>query len=271
MTRRFLPVMILLATTATAPLPAQAGSQAGGGELTVEQAARTGKQLERALAARGARVAIVARVGRPRDQLPDGIRYTHVAYAVYSQVRLADGRSVPGYTFYNLYQRADRPDVSDLVDDYATDFYLGAVMQETAVLVPTPEVQRKLLQVIGSPAYARLHNPDYSVIANPYDLSRQNCTEMVLDVLQTALYGEQSPAQRKANLRAWFEAQPVNISPLKLVAGSIAAPDVSLSDHHGEPVRTATFGSLARYMARYDLIVDGFEIGQDGGVRTLAL
>jgi len=262
---------ILLLITCIVTLPAQAGSQAGGGELGVEQAALTGKRLERALAARGARVAIVARVGRPRDQLPEGIRYTHVAYAVYSRVRLADGRTVPGYTFYNLYQRADQPDVSDLVSDYATDFYLGAVMEETAVLIPTPEVQRRLLQVIGSPAYARLHNPHYSVIANPYDPSRQNCTEMVLDTLQTALYGEQPPARRKADLQAWFEAQPVNISPLKLLAGSIAAPGVSLADHHGEAVRTATFGSLGRYMARYHLVSEGFEIGRDGRIRYLSL
>jgi len=269
MKHQLLNVLILLAIVIT--LPAQAGSQAGGGELSVEQAALTGKQLERALAERGARVAIVARVGRPRDQLPEGIRYTHVAYAVYSQVQLADGSSVPGYTFYNLYQRTDRPDVSDLVNDYATDFYLGAVMQETAVLIPKPEVQRRLLKLIASPGYAQLHNPDYSVIANPYDLSRQNCTEMVLDVLQTALYGEQAPAQRKADLKAWFVAQPVNISPLKLLAGSIAVPDVSLSDHHGERVRTATFGSLGRYMARYQLLSDSFEIGEDGQQRALTL
>lgn len=269
MHKRILPLMVLLAATTTPP--AEAGSQAGGGELGVEQAAQTGKQLERALAERGARVAIVARVGRPRDQLPPGIRYTHVAYAVYSQVQLADGSQVPGYTFYNLYQRADQPDVSDLVSDYATDFYMGAVMTETAVLIPKPGLQRKLLGVIGSPAYARLHNPHYSVIANPYDLGRQNCTEMVLDVLQTALYGEQAPAQRKADLTRWFEAQPVNVSPLKLALGSLAVPDVSLSDHHGEPVRTATFGSLGRYMAHYGLVDEALEIGSDGQVRTLAL
>jgi len=269
MKRQIVAMLMLLATVVA--VPAQAGSQAGGGELTVEQAARTGKQLEQALAARSARVAIVARVGRPRDQLPDGIRYTHVAYAVYSQVQLADGSQVPGYTFYNLYQQADRPERSDLVTDYATDFYLGAVMEETAVLIPTPEVQRRLLGVIGSPAYAQLHNPDYSVIANPYDLSRQNCTEMVLDVLQTALYGEQAPAQRKANLSAYFEAQPVNVSPLKLMVGSVAAPDVTLADHHGEPVRTASFGSLGRYMSKYTLLSEGFEIGTDGQVKPLAL
>jgi len=249
--------------------PLRAGSQSGGGELSLEQAAQVGKRLERALAEHGARVAIVARVGRPRDQLPEGIHYTHVAYAVYATIRLADGSQVPGYSFYNLYQQAEQPDHSVLVTDFATDFYLGAVIEDTAVLIPRPEVQRKLLKVINSPGYAALHNPKYSVIANPYDLSRQNCTEMVLDVLQAALYDSVDRARLKTNLRAYFQAQPVMVSPLELMIGSLTSADVTLADHQDGSIRTATFGSLGRYMNSFGLLSDGFEIGPDGAVSRL--
>ena len=63
----------------------------------------------------------------------------------------------------------------------------------------------------------------------------------------------------------------MTVSPLKLLAGSIAAPDVALADHHGEPVRTASFGSLGRYMSKYTLLNEGFEIGADGQLKPLIL
>ena len=61
---------------------------------------------------RGPGVALLARVGRPRAKLPAGMNYTHVSFAVYSQIKTADGRQVPGYAMYNLYQRNDKQDAS---------------------------------------------------------------------------------------------------------------------------------------------------------------
>ena len=55
--------------------------------FTPEQAAAFSKQMERDLADRGARVAIVFRAGRMRDQLPDGIAYTHGAFWVYRDIQ----------------------------------------------------------------------------------------------------------------------------------------------------------------------------------------
>ena len=60
--------------------------------FTPEQAAAFSKQMERDLADRGARVAIVFRAGRMRDQLPEGIAYTHGAFWVYRDIKTADGQ-----------------------------------------------------------------------------------------------------------------------------------------------------------------------------------
>jgi hypothetical protein len=50
------------------------------------------KKVEKTIAARGARVALVARIGRPPGEMPPGMRYTHVGFAVYSQITMKDGR-----------------------------------------------------------------------------------------------------------------------------------------------------------------------------------
>jgi hypothetical protein len=71
--------------------------------LSPEQAAAFSKQVERDLAGKGARLAIVFRTGRARSELPDGISYTHGAFWVYSPIALEDGRTINGYAVYNLY------------------------------------------------------------------------------------------------------------------------------------------------------------------------
>ncbi|HTN65873.1 MAG TPA: DUF2145 domain-containing protein [Burkholderiaceae bacterium] len=209
------------------------------------------KKVERTMGEKGARVAILARMGRPASELPEGMHFTHVGFAVYSSITTSDGRSVPGYAIYNLYQRDGRPDISDLVNDYPVDFFAGVAQLEAGVLIPSPDLQQKLLDVIASPTYAALHEPHYSVIANPYTLGRQNCTEFTLDVINAAMYGTSDINVIKAKEKESFVAQPVNVSPLKLIFGSMLSAEVSTSDQSGQPV-TATFERIAEYLAQYD-------------------
>ncbi len=118
-------------------------------------------------------------------------------------------------------------------------------------MIPSKELQQRLLQVIGSPTYAALHDPHYSLIANPYTLGKQNCTEHTLDVINAAIYQTDDIRLIKANEKAYFEAQPVNVNPLKLMLGSMFSAEVSTSDQQGKPV-TATFETIARYLKKYD-------------------
>ena len=85
-----------------------AGSQAGG-EIQFEptKIAALSKKVEREIAKRGALVAIVSRTGRPPQKLPEGIEFTHVSFAVYSQITTADGQTIPGYAMHNLYQSSE--------------------------------------------------------------------------------------------------------------------------------------------------------------------
>jgi hypothetical protein len=116
---RWLCGFILLTTT----LPCFSGSQAEGtAYFPAEQIIRFAKQVEKKLAKKGARV---ARVGRPAAKMPEGMHFTHVSFAVYSQITTYDGRVLPGYAIYNEYQSNDKPDTSSLVQDFPVDFFAG--------------------------------------------------------------------------------------------------------------------------------------------------
>lgn len=232
--------------------PATAGSQAGGeAHFPVEQIIRFSKQVEKTLAQKGARVALIARVGRPAAEMPEGMHFTHVSFAVYSEITTGDGRKLPGYAVYNLYQSDAKPDSSSLIQDFPVDFFAGVAELEAGIVIPSPELQRRLLDTIFSPTYRALHDPHYSAIANPYTLGRQNCTEHTLDVINAAIYRTGDLKRIKASEKAYFTAQPVNVSPLKLMLGSMFSAEITLSDHPGKPV-TATFETIAAYLEKFD-------------------
>jgi len=260
--RQFCQLAVLFISLLLVAAPAQASSAAGGApHFKAEQIVAFAKRVEQSMAAHGARVAILARVGRATADLPAGFHYTHVAFAVYSQIKTTDGRSTPGYAIYNLYQDAEHPDHSSLMTDYPVDFFAGVYELKTDILILRPELQRQLLKVIASDTYLKLHNPAYSVVANPYNRKFQNCTEHTLDVLNAAIYHTDDIDVIKADERAYFKAQQVKINPLKMLAGMVTMPDLKVTDQkHG--VRTASFTTIARYLKQYDLLADELVIAQ---------
>lgn len=220
--------------------------------LPLEDIALLSKKVEAYAAEHGARVFLIARQGRPTKELPDGVEYTHISYAVYSNIEIEDGRTVPGYAIYNLYQREDAPSKSTLVMDFPLDFLAGAQVAKVGVIIPSRKLQKRLLAVIKSDTYKNLHNPSYSAIANPYNAKYQNCTEHALDILNAAIYQTDDIEQLKQYTRTHFEAQTLKIDPFKLFLGSLFTSDIKTSDHRGD-IQTATFGSIAKYLKANEL------------------
>ncbi|EBA11627.1 DUF2145 domain-containing protein [Roseobacter sp. CCS2] len=249
---RILTVIFLLVVTLL-PVASSAGSSAASNPvLPANEVAAFSNKVQRDLAARGANVAIVSRVGRDPAVLPDGINYTHVAFWVYARITKADGSTGMGYRVYNLYQRDGDRTQSDLVQDTPGDFFAGAHSLDAGIIIPDPRLQRKLLDVITSPTYAALHNAQYSVLANPRSGQFQNCTEHTLDVIMAALYDTDDPAQIKANITAYFTPQRVPLNGLQRLFAPAASMALTTADH-GANVGTATFGSIARFMESNNL------------------
>ncbi len=235
-------------------------SQAGAAPVhNAQQVADFSRRVEQTLADKGARVAIISRAGRPASDLPDGVRYTHVAFAVYSMVTLSNGEKQPGYAIYNLYQQADKPHRSSLVQDYPFDFFAAVPELRSGLIIPAVPLQNRLLEVIASDTYASLHNPDYSLLANPLNNAKQNCTEFTLNVLQSAIYDTADIQQIKQSLRDHFQPQPMRINPLKLAAGAALLKEVSIDDHSG-PIQTSTFTSIGRYLEKFGLVDEIIEL-----------
>lgn len=219
--------------------------------FSAEQIIKFSKKVEKTLAANGARVAIVSRMGRPLAEMPEGMHFTHVGFAVYSEISTKDGRALPGYAMYNLYQNSEHPDTSALVQDFPVEFFSGVSELESGVIIPSAELQKRLLEIISSQTYRALHDPHYSAIANPYTLGKQNCTEFVLDVINAAIYRTDEINKIKANEKAYFVAQRVNVSPFKLMLGSLFSAEISTADQPDVPV-TATFETISSYLEKYD-------------------
>ncbi|MDB5437989.1 MAG: hypothetical protein JWM33_416 [Caulobacteraceae bacterium] len=242
---------------------ATAGSvQAPASHFTLEQAADFSKQIEDDLAGRDARVAMVFRAGRPRKDLPQGISYTHGAFFVYRDIVGADGKVLNGYAVYNLYA-GDGTTVaegrSSLVQDFPLDFTRSSTVDDVAVIVPSPEMQSRILAVIDSPTYQALHNPAYSLVANPWMGLRQNCNDFMLDVVAVAAWQTTDRAQIEANLRAHFKPTEVKVGGLALMFGPMFDKRLTLVDQ-SDGVKTATYESLARFMGENGLIQETYKL-----------
>lgn len=230
-----------------------AGSSQATGEMYYEpaQIIQFAKKVEKTLASKGARIAIIARLGRPQDTLPEGINYTHVGVAVYSQIKTQAGTTIPGYSIYNLYQSAKEPDKSELIQDFPIDFFAGVEVLKAGIIIPTPLLQKRILQVLSSPTYKKLHNPNYSVLANPFTLELQNCTEHTLDVITAAIYQTSDIKIIKANEMAYFVPQLIKINRFKILIGSMLSAGVTTSDHPGALV-TSTFTTIEHFLTKYN-------------------
>ena len=211
------------------------------------------KRVERVLAAHRADVAIVARVGRPRKSLPEPLRFTHVGIAVYSQIETTQGQRLPGYIFYNLYQARTNKLTSYLAQDSAVNFFAQVVELEAGILIPNGEIQRRLREFVTSAQYEALHRPEYSVLANPFTLDFQNCTEFVLDTLTAVIYDTPDERQIKANLRAHFTPTELKVGKGKLLLAQLFNKAVTLDDR-ADKLRIASFQSIGAYLSKHQAL-----------------
>lgn len=218
-------------------------------------------ELADALDARQAGVALLARSGRPRDQLPSGVRFTHVAIAVFEAVRRTnDPEPVYLYTVYNLYQGAEgKLDRSYLKQDTLYDFVNGTYEREIGVLVPGRDLQARLLRVIRSDLYRHLHNPAYNLVANPAVDRYDNCVTHTLKLCMAAIYDSTDRKQIYAAIQAHFRPTKIRTHALQRL-GTHFIEGLSLSDQRGSTLETATFESLAACLQDNGLVEAEFEV-----------
>lgn len=264
---RFLRV--IFAAIVTISLPTFAGSaQNTDIQLSVEAVEKFAKEVELFAAQESARVFIIGRVGRPEKDLPQGIKFTHTAIAVYSSIKLDSGEYVKGYAIHNLYQKEGQIDKSELVIDYPVDFFWGVSSLKVGIIIPTPDLQQRIMKVIANGEDKQLHNENYSVIANPFNNTFQNCTEHTLNIVNSGIYQTTDIQQLKNNAEQHFKPQKVKVSPFKLLLGSWFVDDVSTKDHFGK-VYTTTFTTIGKYLKSNKLLSHAVVLTSDGSTEQL--
>lgn len=258
-----LPVL-LLALVGVIAAPAYAGGSADskvGVEKFGDDAIRSlALKVNDTLDAHKVNVAIIARAGRLRSQMPDGINYTHVAFVVFEPVKLKDGTVTYTYTVYNLYQGADgRDDRSYLKQDLTYDFVAGTAEKDIAVCVPTDDLQQRIIRVIRSPAYRALHNPDYNLVTNPWVDRFDNCVSHSLKVCVAAIYQTNDRARIYQNIRTYFKPTHVNLGPVQAM-GSVFVKGMSRADEDPSGLQTATYDSLRKFLEDNGLMKESFTV-----------
>ena len=234
-------------------LYANAGSQQNETpKLAKESIVEFAKQVERFAAAKGARAFIISRLGQATSSLPKGIEFTHTAIAIYSSITLDNGETAKGYAIYNLYQKPNNPDRSEIVVDYPVDFFWGVHELKSGIIIPSDDLQFKLIEAIQQGNQHKLHNPRYSLIANPNNNKYQNCTEHTLNMVNSAIYDTTEMNEIKSATKQFFRPQRVNISPIKLALGGLFVDGIKTSDH-GRKKYTTTFNSISKYLKTYGL------------------
>lgn len=254
---------LVLAFTCVIGPPARAGSEAAkvgvekyGDQRIHDFALTVNEQLD----ARQANVAIIARAGRPRAQLPRGTNYTHVAFAVFEAVRADDGATFYTYAVYNLYQNAEQQDRSYLKQDLVYNFVAGIDEPDVAICIPIEALQKRLLATIRSPAYRDLYIPEYNLVANPWVDRYDNCVTHTLKICVAAIYDTQDRTRINNNIREYFTPTPVRLGVLQSF-GALFKTAIKHDDALPDGgFQTATYDSLKQFLASNGLVADSFTV-----------
>jgi hypothetical protein len=142
-----------------------------------------------------AQIALVARVGRDLSRY--GLRYSHVAFAWRGHPR-------GDWTMVEALNQCGTA-TSALYDDGLANFFLDDMFAYQAkVVIPSPEVQRRIADVLAAGDGGRFHEPRYNLVAYPFATRYQNSNQWLLETLADAL--AERPIGNRSDAQAWLRA-----------------------------------------------------------------
>ena len=154
-----------------------------------------------------AQVAIVARVGRDLSRY--GLRYSHVAFAWRGHPR-------GGWTMVEALNQCGTA-TSALYDDGLANFFLDDMFAYQAeIVIPSPEVQKRIAEVLAAGHGGRFHEPRYNLVAYPFATRYQNSNQWLLETLAGAL--SERPIGTRSEAQAWLLASGFRPSTLHVPA-----------------------------------------------------
>jgi hypothetical protein len=235
--------------------------QLGAVQRSMALAEHTAQQLDRS----GAQVVVLARIGQNLSDY--GVRYSHLGFAYRdgNHWRVVHKLNRCGTATAAVYRQG-------LGEFFLDDLY----EYEAAVVVPTPEVQAKLLPALrDNLALAQLDTPAYSMVAYPWAQRYQQSNQWAIETLAMTQdpAADSSAAHRRTNLargtytredaQAWLKLQgyqptALKISALKRLGARATAANVAFDDHPNEKrfadrIETVTVDSVFAWLNRSGL------------------
>ena len=226
---------------------------------TVTQALALAERTLTALQASGAQVVVLARAGQ--DLTRYGVHYSHLGFA-YLQPD-AQGRSQ-----WRVLHKLNRcgTAVSDIYRQGLGEFFMDDLWRfEAAWVVPTPEVQSKLLALLrDQPRAVSLHHKPYSMVSYVWGQKYQQSNQWAIETMALALARELGAGQpTRERAQAWLQLNAYQPSVLKIGAltrlgGRMTAANVAFDDHPAEKrfsdrIETVTVDSVLAWMPRAGL------------------
>jgi len=245
--------------------------------VSMTRALGLAERVQRSLDASGAQVVIIARAGQ--DLSKYGLTWSHLAFAYREQrpdpVTPGDRSATLGATAAAMVDGLPRPQrgtwrIAHKLNQCGTaeaavfrqglaEFFLDTPFRyEAAYVVPAPEVQAALMQVLtNDQRLVQWHTPAYSAVAYPWSTKYQQSNQWALETLAGSLDPAASTRERA---QAWLQLhdyQPtvLHIDALTRLGGRITRANVAFDDHpnskrFSDHIETVTVESMFTWMQR---------------------
>ena len=277
--RRLLRLLVgaMTLVSATVAMAGQTCDTAPPDTLSMTRALGLAERVQRSLDGSGAQVVIIARAGQ--DLTKYGLQWSHLAFAYRERMpepALPGDRSAAlGATAAAMVDGLPRPQrgtwrIAHKLNQCGTaeaavfrqglaEFFLDTPFRyEAAYVVPAPEVQAALLQVLTDDRrLVQWHTPAYSVVAYPWSTKYQQSNQWALETLAGSLDPAASTRERA---QAWLQLhdyQPtvLHIDALTRLGGRITRANVAFDDHpnskrFSDHIETVTVESMFAWMQR---------------------
>jgi hypothetical protein len=182
-----------------------------------------------------AQVALVARVGRDLSRY--GLRYSHVAFAWRGHPR-------GDWTMVEALNQCGTA-TSALYDDGLANFFLDDMFAYQAkIVIPSPEVQKRIADVLVARHGGRFHEPHYNLVAYPFATRYQNSNQWLLETLADAL--AERPIGTRSEAQAWllasgFRPSTLHVPAIERLGAQIFRVNVAFDD---QPIDRRIAGNI---------------------------
>ena len=259
---------LVCAAAALTTQTAHAGRSCESKPLTLavmEQALNLAVRTWRTLDDSGAKVVVLARAGQDLSKYQ--LRYSHLGLAYKTED--ADGKPV-WRVLHKLNQCGAA--TADIYRQGLGDFFLDDLWRyQAAWIVPTPEVQDKLLALLRDESRAlRLHEKSYNMVAYPWSTQYQQSNQWAMETLAMAVTAQDAtPVSSRAQAQAWlqfkgFEPTTLKIGALTRLGARMTKANVAFDDHPNDKrfsdrIETVTVDSVFAWMPKAGLTTQALQ------------